>query len=183
MNMSTNTLPHVRFSQPTVHVPFSDALLLRLAPLDLPSYRAARYQADDICVTLDAFIVNDQDALRQVYAYMGELLDLMKSLSPPLGPHTEALTDIRDFARRSNWRDIIASVRLLGTRSDTWQSTEAVRKVLHDIKGGCFVTVSLILQLIDLGLAQEDDVQRLFFATRDYRKILRSSVRPRPCWL
>lgn len=177
MDISTNTLSQVRSSQPTIYVPFSDAQLLALAPLELPSYRAVRYQADDVCVALDTFIVNDQDALRQVYACMGELLDLTRSLLPTLASYTEALNTIRDFARRRNWRDIIALVRLLGTSSDTWQPTEAVRKVLHDIKGGCFVTVSLILQLIDLGLAQEDDVQRLFFAIRDYRKIMRSSVR------
>ncbi|NJO06876.1 MAG: hypothetical protein HC876_15890 [Chloroflexaceae bacterium] len=49
-------------------------------------------------------------------------------------------------------------------------------RVVHDIKGGGFLALSIYLQLLEFGLYGEDDFSRLFFLTRDHRKIMRNAV-------
>jgi signal transduction histidine kinase len=48
--------------------------------------------------------------------------------------------------------------------------------VVHDIKGGGFMALSLYLQMLDMGLEKPDDVPRMFFLTRDHLKIMRNAV-------
>jgi signal transduction histidine kinase len=155
--------------------PIQESDLRALAPLELPSYRDSRYTGDRMSLALADFAEPDQQIIRQLYATLNELMGLIKrrwdALDDPDGS-----TELIQFVQRMRWTTYLEQVRDLGNATYPTQPSELLRKVVHDIKGGGFMALSLYLQMLDMGLEKPDDVPRMFFLTRDHLKIMRNAI-------
>lgn len=155
----------------TFPLPFST--LAALAPDMLPNKRASRYLGDNISVGMNSFGSADQLRVRTLYGALQELLEIVRVT---LDDSDAALAQLRAYLERWRWADLVREIQQLGEASsgDTYDDT--LGKVIHDTRGGGFQALSIMLQFIEFGIAQIDDIHRLFFLTRDHLKIMRNAV-------
>ncbi|HEU4327014.1 MAG TPA: ATP-binding protein [Roseiflexaceae bacterium] len=152
--------------------PLNDQLLTGLAPQGLPTYRTGRYGGEGISVLLADFAHADRSALQKVYVVLLALRDL---LDPRGGGGT--LQAARALLQEHGWGVILEEMRQLGSsEGEDGERPQYMRAVLHDLRGGAFQALAIHLQLLDLGLAQEEDLTRVFLLTRDHLKIMRNCI-------
>ncbi|GAB4207593.1 MAG: ATP-binding protein [Roseiflexaceae bacterium] len=152
--------------------PLNDQILFDLAPQGLATYRTGRYGGEGISVALADFTAADRSALQQVYAV---LLDLRDMLDPRQGGGT--LEAARTLLQERGWPAILEEMRQLGADEEQDETRPRyMRAVLHDLRGGAFQALAIHLQLLDLGLAQPEDLTRVFLLTRDHLKIMRNCI-------
>lgn len=153
--------------------PLPPDVLDALAPLDLVNFRATRYLGDDISMSLDAFTPPDQMRLRKLYQTLQELLAIVR---PQLDTPEIGVSQLRSFIKRVGWIGVVRETQLLGDSQESASPNQTFGKVIHDIRGGALQALSIQLQFIDLDIAQNGDLHRLFFLTRDHLKIMRNAV-------
>jgi signal transduction histidine kinase len=126
-------------------------------------------------LALTDFAPPDQQIIQQLYTTLNELLVLIKRRWDALDD-PDGAAELLQFVQQMHWTDYLEKVRELGEATYPTQPGETLRKVVHDIKGGGFMALSLYLQMLDMGLEKPDDVPRMFFLTRDHLKIMRNAV-------
>jgi signal transduction histidine kinase len=149
--------------------------LRALAPLDLASFRESRYTGDQMSLALADFAPADQQIIQHLYGTLNELLRLLKRRWDALDD-PEGAAELVQFVQQMDWSQYLEQVRDLGNATYPIQPSEMLRKVVHDVKGGGFMALSLYLQMLDMGMEQPDDVPRMFFLTRDHLKIMRNAI-------
>lgn len=155
----------------TFPLPF--VTLSALAPEVLPNNRASRYLGDNISVRMESFAPTDQVRARTLYSALQELLGIVRST---LDDYDAALPALRAYLQRWRWLELVREVQQLGEDSPHISNDDTLGKVTHDIRGGGFQALSIILQFVEFGIAQADDIHRLFFLSRDHLKIMRNAV-------
>lgn len=155
----------------TAPLPFGT--LAALAPEALPNNRASRYLGDNISINMSAFAAVDQLRARTLYAALQDLLGVVRGT---LDDRETALAELRVYLQRWRWGELVREVQQLGEATERDAEDDTIGKVIHDIRGGGFQALSIMLQFIDFGIAQSDDIHRLFFLTRDHLKIMRNAV-------
>lgn len=155
------------------HHPLKTELLRQLAPLQLPNYRKFRFAGDSLRLPMDAFAPIDQDALRHLYCELSVLMDLLKQ---HWHDDEGTLAAVQQYLQEADWGAINHMMRSFGTQSLEADPPPQMGRVVHDVRGGGFVALSIFLQLIEMGLNDEADVSRLFYLTRDHLKIMRNAV-------
>lgn len=153
--------------------PLSSATLLALAPEVLPNKRSSRYLGDNISVRLEVFAGEDQVRARTLYAALQELLGIVRT---NLDNRDTALNELRAYLQRWRWGELVREIQQLGESTKRDPQDDTLGKVTHDIRGGGFQALSIMLQFIEFGIAQTDDIHRLFFLSRDHLKIMRNAV-------
>ncbi|SDT93055.1 hypothetical protein SAMN05444156_0839 [Verrucomicrobium sp. GAS474] len=144
-----------------------------LAPADLPSYRIDRYQAEDERTSLSDFAAGDAAQLRSLYA---TLLALFERLKPVYGDPLLCLEAILRYLKEEDWSAFVGPLRQLGKETLARPGTDRLRRVLHDLRGGAFQSLSLRLQLMEIAEPRPEDAQQAFFLVRDHLKIMRNCV-------
>lgn len=152
--------------------PLSLGRLAQLAPTALPNKRHSRYLGDNISVRLDAFAATDQVRAQTLYAVLHELLGIVRA---NVDNGEAGLPLLQAFLERWQWLEFVRNVQQLG-KDSTFLPDDVLGRVIHDIRGGGFQALSIILQFIDFGIAHGDDIHRLFFLARDHLKIMRNAV-------
>ena len=151
-----------------------DEALLALAPLHLPNRRHARYLGDNICVAIDQLAARDRELLRELYAILSGLLNLLAN------PETDDAGKWDDLTRWTNRHEvdlIFDHARELGTASKgDGDPDEAIAKAMHDIRGGALGALLGRLQMLELASPRENQLKTLFVLTRDHLKIMRNAV-------
>lgn len=161
---------------PMTNIPLVLETLAGLAPPELPSLRMSRYLGDNFSVALARFAPADQQVARRLYAALQNVLAIVQANMD--APET-CFAELRSFMNNVDWLRLVHDAQQLG---DARQQTagvaddELLSKVIHDIRGGGFQALSIQLQFLELGIAQNDDVHRLFFLARDHLKIMRNAV-------
>jgi signal transduction histidine kinase len=150
--------------------------LKNLAPSDLPTYRTLRYNGADMDVPISAFAPSDNERIYRLY---GVLNDLLKLLQQTWENEEKELAAIKAFIQQVQWTRFLQFIQQLGADSYDEHSEyyDALRQVVHDIKGGGFLALSIHLQLLEMGKIQKDGMSRLFFLSRDHLKIMRNAIR------
>lgn len=156
-----------------ITTPLSRSALLALAPVQLRTYRATRYQGDDQSIPFASFALVDQHILTRMYGVLQMILNTTMRYRDTPG---EGAAPLHALIKELNWSQVVHDVRELGKATYAMTTTPLMREVLHDIKGGSFMALSVGLQLIEIGITQPDDVTRTFFLARDHRKIIRNAV-------
>ena len=153
--------------------PFSSTVVAALAPVVLPNLREARYLGDNISSTLADFGAGDQRRTLALYQTLQSLLAIVRDT---MDDRERCLSELRVFVRQASWAGLVREVQQLGEASQRSDAQDVNNKVIHDIRGGGFQALSIMLQFIDFGVTQGDDLHRLFFLTRDHLKIMRNAV-------
>ncbi len=140
--------------------------LLDLAPVALPNYRTHRFDGAGYEVPLARFAPDDRAILVRLYAAVDGLPRLTRAAGPA-GPTVEAF--IRGADR------LIPDAQQLGvaTRSAGGEDA-AVRKAVHDIRGGGLAVVIGSAGLLDLLPDDPGIVRACVDAARDHAKIMRN---------
>ncbi len=156
-----------------VRLPLDATLLQQVAPLQLPNYRQLRFAGDSLRVSLDSFQASDQEILQRLYQELTKLFALLKQYW-----HDDAATlaAVQHYLRDTDWSAMIHAMRSFGGASLECTPSPQLSRVVHDVRGGGFVALSIFLQLIDMGMSEEADVSRLFYLTRDHLKIMRNAI-------
>lgn len=152
--------------------PLTMQQVYELAPRSLHSLRTARYAGEGSDVPLATFPAAAQTAIQHVYAALIELLDLTRP-GPTNGPTFE---QIGQFVREQNWNMQMTALRSIGIDPANTANTSVVGQVLHDLRGGSLQSVSMYLQMIDLGILDLISLERIFLLTRDHLKIMRNCI-------
>lgn len=154
-------------------IPLSREHLRALAPVELENFRQFRYDGDQMCLSIETFVAEEQDLIHKFYNTLGELLALLRQ-----EPNTidEGLARVEAFLNQLEWTAFIGEIQRLGSRTRAVRSHPLLEQVLHDIKGGGFMALSVYLQLIEMGIAEREDFPRLLFLTRDHMKIMRNVI-------
>ena len=152
--------------------PLAEALLA-LAPLRLPNFRKTRYQGDDLCVALEGLTVQDQTSLRWLYQALSELLFSIADFSTD---DDQKWQDITRWLERYSLDTLIDKARELGTTSHEQNSSEALARAMHDIRGGALSSLLGRLELIKRLPHVEKQLRTIFVLTRDHLKIMRNAV-------
>lgn len=163
---------HASFS--TRETPIRRELLYQLAPLHLPSERQLRYSGDGLRIDLADLAAEDQTLLYLLYT---SLQDLFARLQNHQHDTTAGWQRVQAFIQEQNWTAQIKQFQKLGSASYDRPHRPDLSQAIHDIKGGGLVSLSIYMQLIEMGLQEQEDLSRLFFLTRDHLKIMRNAVR------
>ncbi len=149
-----------------------EADLRALPPGALKSYRDARYTGADLGTNLEAFAPPDREVLKHTYGVLIEL-DVL------LGSAENRRADIvADFTRRVNWSGILGDIRSLGHATySSREASPALRRIVHDIKGGPFQPLSACLQLAGIGEIEAEDAAMIYYLNRDCLKVMRNLLR------
>lgn len=153
--------------------PLPAAVLSALAPITLATLRDTRYLGDNISTALPSFGLDDQQRTQALYTALQRLLAIVRD---SMDDRERCLRELREFVRVAGWADLVRSVQQLGEATNRDSRDDLQSKVIHDIRGGGFQALSIMLQFIDFGVTQGDDLHRLFFLTRDHLKIMRNAV-------
>ena len=153
--------------------PLSIDQLYSLAPRKLPFRRNLRYAGDGMGVNLADFSSSDQALIQRLYTLIGEILVVLRE-------HRDypasTLLRLKEFCRETSWRNFATEIRQLGEELSSVAETQRLRQVVHDLRGGGFLALSIYLQMLELGMTQPLDFQRMFFLARDQLKIMRNGV-------
>ncbi len=153
--------------------PLDRALLAQLAPLQMPNYRQQRFSGDDLRVPIEAFAPADREVAQHIYRELSQLMALLKQ---HWHDNEEALEAVKRYLSAVRWTDVIQKVRSFGTASVGAEPQHLIKRVVHDVRGGSFMALSICLQLIEMGLDDAVDGSRLFYLTRDHLKIMRNAL-------
>lgn len=140
----------------------------QLPPSSLALLRASRYGGEEVNIALAALAEADQTLVHEQYRLLQRLYDVVRS------EDGDRVSRVRAFLRDNNWMGWLIRFQKLGTFTDT--KDMATQKVLHDLRGGAMQALSILLQLVEMGIMQSHDLDRAFFLTRDHLKIMRSAL-------
>ncbi len=156
--------------------PIAFTRLKALAPLELESHRSQRYGGEHMALALDDFAEQDQQRIRRLYSVLSDLLLLLKrKWEHP--DDASAQTDLLQFMRDLEWTSFLQEMRQIGHATNEYGTDPMRSQVVHDIKGGGFMALSLYLQLLEHGSDKAEDTARMFFLCRDHLKIMRNALR------
>lgn len=150
-------------------LPLSETELQTLAPAHLTTYRTDRYEGDGLDASLARFAPADRERLRRVY---DSLLGMLEQLRDPVPDLARA----ERFAAENGWSAAVAGVRELGADTPGARVEPALRKVVHDLRGGAMQAIVSLLQLQQIGIAPDDGGRQLFFLVRDHLKMMRNAL-------
>ena len=152
--------------------PLAQAQLQALAPQSLPSLRNGRYFGDDNSVVLSDFTSTDQAVIKEMYASLITLMGHMRQ-QKDIGYD---LPGLQALLNQLDWSALIKRLQQLGDNLPEHIATH-LGEAIHDIRGGSFAALSINVQMIGMGLVEDDDLLRIFFLVRDHLKIMRNAVR------
>lgn len=142
-----------------------------IAPLHLVNFRVRRYLGDDICLPLDSFAKIDQGILRELYAFLLKLQELVRS-----GAIEGRIAAARDFTGRADSLEtLIEQIQTLGTASYHATPSALLGKTIHDLRGGALTALFGHLQIMANG-DPVVSIDAIYFLTRDHLKIMRNAL-------
>ncbi len=157
-----------------VVAPLSTAALRALAPTNLISYRTMRYQGDNISIGMADLVEPDRQLVAQLYTILRDIHVILEQGWQNPSPTLQLL---HALMQRVDWNHLIQKIRTMGNATLATRRDDMVRKVVHDLKGGAFLALSMQLQMLELGLMEEESLLRAFFLVRDHTKIMRNAIR------
>ncbi len=149
--------------------PLLPAVLCQIGPDSVVSHRPERYTGGGMALSIGAFEPPQQDVIRKVYALLAELITLVR---PAFDSPAQVLEDVRAFVAQRPWRAVFYNLKTLTVPNDS----ERAHQVVHDIRGGALQALTMLLSLISMRSPDIEDIQRLFFFTRDHMKIMRNAL-------
>ncbi len=152
--------------------PLPWTVLQTLAPTHLASHRSSRFMGDTLSVALHDFVAADRQILQHVYHTLSQLLDVLAAAkdAPVARPTIEvALQQIE-------WQDTVRYMQQFGKATVADHSSPHMEAVIHDLRGGSFLALSVTLQLLALGQVQPNRLLQAFFLARDHLKMMRNAV-------
>ena len=151
----------------------SREVLLGLAPIEAIRPRKARLVEHESSLSIRDVPRRDREILEELYRFISDLNhQAVGSLERPCGDMKELL----GFLATNHYSTVIDRCSELGARLEGVPNTEALRLAYHDIRGGSLVALIAHLDLIELGQAQDEDVDRIRILSRDHCKIMRNII-------
>lgn len=154
--------------------PLSEDYLATLAPQRLTNYRTLRYRGEGMSLALDEFVEPDRTTMTRLYALLTSIYDLLRD--DWHNPQKVAVP-LQTIVQEANWTRFIGELQHLGRATREHLNSPTLAQILHDIRGGSFMALSLYLQLLEMSLVSDDDFARVFFLARDHLKIMRNAIR------
>jgi len=153
--------------------PLSLDQLYSLAPRKLPFHRNLRYTGDGMSVRLADFSASDQALIQRLYAIIDEILAVLREHHDT---SAGTLLRLREFCLETGWHHFASEIRHLGEEISSVAEMKRLHQVVHDLRGGGFLALSVYLEMLDLDMIEPLDLQRMLFLARDQLKIMRNSV-------
>lgn len=144
--------------------------LLGLAPTTLRNGRIRRYHGDNLAVPMSAFVAEDQERLRELYAFLQSLFATLQGNSP------ERAGALNRFLGDHSVDSLIVGVTAFGPASYEANPSPLLGKAIHDVRGGGLTPLLGQLQLWAFGGGDVSVLDALYFLTRDHLKIMRNAL-------
>lgn len=133
-----------------------------------------RYIGKDLGVSLEHLHGEAASTLRRLYSISHNLYEICQKARDQNSP--EFLTN---QLAQMNWSEIIIDAKHnLSPRRNGTVSEDQQRKIFHDIRGGAFSNLTLLIDLVEM-LGDKCTlwhVERLYFLVRDHLKIMRNCL-------
>ncbi len=151
----------------------SREVLLGLAPSDAITSRKARFVEPEGGLSMADIPQHDREILKDLYWFISDLNQHATRLRErPRGSMDELLAFLAD----NSYSGLVDRCSELGVELKGVPNTEALRLAYHDIRGGSLVALIAHLDLIEIGQAQDEDIDRIRILSRDHRKIMRNII-------
>ncbi len=154
--------------------PLAEDYLATLAPQQLVNYRTLRYRGEGMSLALNEFADTDRATLTRLYALLTSIYDLLKE---DWHDPQKVAAPLQTIVQEANWTRFIGELQHLGRATREQHNSPTLAQILHDIRGGSFMALSLYLQLLEMSLVSDEDFARVFFLARDHLKIMRNAIR------
>ncbi|QDG51296.1 HAMP domain-containing histidine kinase [Persicimonas caeni] len=158
--------------QPQVCPPLPKGTILDLAPTDLKNLRQTRYDGRNKSASVEEFAPDARRTIEMAYEVTCELQELLRPLYKDTALAEEAL---QRFLENEDWSQPFGRLAKLRI-PEAQRENDELRKVTHDIKGGALTALYGLLQLIELGVGQPEDIPQAYFLARDHAKIMRNAL-------
>jgi signal transduction histidine kinase len=148
--------------------------LLALAPREVAPLRALRYRGEGFTVPLGDFRPEDAAVLQQLYTAVNGCYRTWLRLGQPepLG-HPEMMTALTGLAAPA----LRQAIGRLGSTSYAGHPHElAVRKTLHDVRGGALTALLGFAHLLVVLPAEAQRARAVLYYARDHAKIMRHAI-------
>ncbi|AWM41139.1 HAMP domain-containing histidine kinase [Gemmata obscuriglobus] len=145
--------------------------LYKLAPVTLPSRRSERFNGAGYEVPLSRFAPADREILGRVYQSVNGLPQLWHPMR-----HDADYSVLEAYIRRvGGGGALLAEVGHLGEATlAAGASDPAIRKAVHDIRGGGLTLLLGTADLLDIMPGNRNVVRKCVDAARDHAKIMRN---------
>ncbi len=154
-----------------VSVP-SEADLIGLAPIHLPTYWPGRFTAENERRHLADFTPRDQALFCQAY-------EILHTLFEKLRPHyldTDRFrTVIGEFVASGQTETLISCMQEFGISTIQAGAVRGIERTIHDLRGGALQALSCHLEFYEQG-GPEHGLQSIYFLLRDHLKIMRNGI-------
>ena len=164
----------VRVVSPRMNNSVVPESLLALAPLHLRNRRQQRYLGDDSCIALEGLAPPDQTLLGHFYRVLSALL---YAIADTATDDAQKWRDVILWTQHNHLDELIDQVNAFGDASHAQEgASEALAKVVHDVRGGALSALLGRLQLLFRLPQDEKNLKTLFILSRDHLKIMRNAV-------
>ncbi|VTR91630.1 Uncharacterized protein OS=Crocosphaera watsonii WH 0005 GN=CWATWH0005_3458 PE=4 SV=1 [Gemmata massiliana] len=145
-------------------------LLYKLAPTALPSRRSERFDGAGYEVPLARFTSPDREILDHVYQGVNGLPLLWQRMR-----HAPEYIALEAYIRRVGGGALLAEASRLGEATLAAGATDpAIRKAVHDIRGGGLTVLLGTADLLDILPGDRGLMRKCVDAARDHAKIMRN---------
>lgn len=151
--------------------PLASELLEDLHPEPLPSVGERHFGITG--VALGDFAADDAARVRALYAFLGEVYAAARTVyQGSAGPET-----LVELLRRQRYSEELAPrFAELGVGLERDELSLQLRQAYHDVRGGSYNALALLLEVIEEGEALPGEFERVYLLVRDHMKIMRSAV-------
>jgi len=133
--------------------------------------RSARYQGDEMSVSLSQLGPEDLIAVRQLYQALQRAQQALAAVAAGGLPSVEVADEIAGLPL---WRQMLDAARQLDARKGRY--SEAVARAIHDLRGGSLVALIGTAQMLPFSPSLQVDLERCACFARDHQKIIRNCL-------
>jgi len=144
--------------------------LYALAPTVMVNHRARRYHGDDLAISMEEFVAEDQETMRELYGILVGFFAALQGHGEERERTALAFMDGLDLA------GLFVQVRELGAESYRASPSPLMAKTLHDVRGGGLAPLLGRLDLHRLRPKAPVAIETLYLLTRDHLKIMRNAL-------
>ncbi len=150
--------------------------LLPLAPADLQIHRKDRYDGSGFDITLSQFAPEDVSLIIQLYHAVKRAYDLWLYMVD--SPNFKLLR--QQIVSQFGSEQFLSSARSIGAATYALGNfTPALRKIIHDIRGGALVILAGYASFVKAAGKDEsieEDIRTAILMARDHAKLMRNAI-------
>lgn len=149
-----------------------DPFLLNLAPTNLVNRRSDRYDGSGYSVSLHEFAETDVSIIKTIYQQINQIYQRWLTIR-----NRTDISSIQQLIIDLNQSDFIDIAQKMGQETYKQRPDDpAIRKIIHDIKGGCLNSLIGYAHLLSKQPTNDLFIRKAVFLARDHGKMMRNAL-------